>query len=1259
MHGTTQPRITEWHIAFVIIGLNCTQVGNHNQGPIFPQSRVMRSVAPNDPPPDYSERVKRVRDRRALTQVQLAELIGVSYATVNRWENGQSRPNNLSWRRILEIESSIAGDAIADDLPIANEGLSTPQKLDFSANPDTLWVLAEAHRLAYGHLFNPAFASETSLIDPLPHQRLAVYDHMLEQSPLRFLLADDAGAGKTIMTGLYVREMLARRLICRVLIVPPAGLVGNWEREMRTLFHMQFRVVSGPDGRLGNPFAGPESDLVIVSVDTLAGERMFNHIRGSMTDAYDLVVFDEAHKLSANRQPDFRVRKTDRYRLAEAIAGADADTERWALPWAAQHLLLLTATPHMGKDFPYYFLWRLLLPDALSTYDAFTRFPNESRQRHFIRRTKEELVHFDGSPLYPQRRCDTLSYELTKGPESEQELYDETTDYMRSHYNRAKILNRSAARLAMSVFQRRLASSTYALLRSFERRMAKLEGLIERIRDGRLSEEQLTRRQRRLDETDDVFETQTADEQSPTADDIEQEEEFEDRALGGTVGVSLAELEAERLKVEGLLSRARSLFAHGEESKFEKLREVLRDSEYADEKFIIFTEHRDTADFLVRRLEGLGFTGQIALIHGGMPYQERERQVEFFRRPASEEGANFLVATDAAGEGINLQFCWLMVNYDIPWNPARLEQRMGRIHRYGQNHDPVVVINLVAASTREGRVLKTLLDKLETIRRQLHSDKVFDVVGRMFEGISVKDYLEQALADDESDTAVARLEGTLTEGQVRAIQDRERILFGSGGDVSRELVRLNDEVDQEGYRRLLPGYVRRFIEKAAPLLDLRLEGDLETTFRLIPAQPRALDPLLPALEVYAEETRDRLTVRRPDHAGGSVWMHPGEPIFDGLSASILGRFGHDGLTGSVFVDPYSTEPYLFHIALVTVEQERDREEIGKSDSLSGAPDGTEPKVRLRESRLVGLRQTSDGPVGTCPVEHLLLLKGASNFAPGGEPLAAMARNLVIQAESFANDAVLGSLVQSHRQELLRTMAERVDFVARGFDYQAAELAAARSRFNERVRTGDQQAREELSRVKERQRSLAAIRTSRLDGIRAEPDGIRPGEVEFLVHALVVPSWNSAEMELYDAEVESIAVQVATAYEERFSAEVKDVSRPELARRAGLTDWPGFDLLSLRPQEAGGPTQELAIEVKGRGGYGNIELSDNEWAKACNLRDRYWLYVVFDCATPHPRLERVRDPFGKLLARSRESTAYTITPKAVLNVAEQQSQVVNW
>ena len=854
------------------------------------------------------------------------------------------------------------------------------------------------------------------------------------------------------------------------------------------------------------------------------------------------------------------------------------------------------------------------------------------------------MVHFDGSPLYPHRNCDTLSYDLSQGRDSEEELYEATTDYIRSYYNRARFLNRSAARLAMSVFQRRLASSTYALLRSFERRKHKLEDLIDAIRAGRLSEEQLARQQRHLDDLDDVFETQTADEDAVTGDEREQHEEFEDKALSGTVAVSLTELEAERLKVEALLDQARQLFNTGEESKFEKLREVLRDPQYLDEKLIIFTEHRDTADFLVRRLEGLGFTGRVALIHGGLPYQERERQVEFFRRPLSEGGASYLVATDAAGEGINLQFCWLMVNYDIPWNPARLEQRMGRIHRYGQEHDPVVIVNLVAGSTREGRVLRTLLDKLEAMRRQLQSDKVFDVVGRLFEGLSMKDYLEQAVTGD-ADSVAKQLQGDLTQEQVRALEDRERVLFGEGGDVRRRLAHLNDEAERENYSRLLPGYVRRFVEKAAPLLDLRIEGDLEAGFTLTPARPRATDALLPALEMYSEQARGRLTVYKPHSRENVVWLHPGEPVFDGISASILGRFGRDGLRGAVFIDPYATEAYLFHLALVCVEHDN-HARTGQAELLDDHGDGkTAP--RLLESRLVGLRQSRDGVVQECPVEHLLLLRGATGFAPSRVPLATLARGMVSEAARFTREEVLEPLVQAHRQQRLDALPARLDFINRGFDFQAAELAAARARLTGLARTADRQAKAELSRVKERQRSLTASRDRRLADLRAEADHIRAGEVEFLTHALVVPAQDDPEaVQRYDADVEAIAMRVACAYEESFDAEVQDVSRPELARRAGLPDWPGFDLLSLRPK-----AQRRSIEVKGRAGSGSVEMSDNEWAKACNLRTDYWLYVVYDCATPRPRLIRVCDPFAKLLVRSRASIAYTIAPSAVMEAAE--------
>ena len=856
--------------------------------------------------------------------------------------------------------------------------------------------------------------------------------------------------------------------------------------------------------------------------------------------------------------------------------------------------------------------------------------------------------HFDGSPLYPQRNCDTLSYDLSQGRESEQELYDESTDYIRYYYNRARLLNRSAARLAMSVFQRRLASSTYALMRSFERRKEKLEGLIDAIREGRLSEAQLARQQRRLDDVDDAFETRTADEDAVIEGEREQHEEFEAEALGGTVAVNLSDLESERRRVEALLAIARTRLESGEESKFEKLREVLRDPKYIDEKFIVFTEHRDTAGYLVRRLEGLGFTGQVALIHGGLPYQAREQQVEFFRRPANEGGASYLVATDAAGEGINLQFCWLMVNYDIPWNPARLEQRMGRIHRYGQKHDPVVIVNLVAGSTREGRVLSTLLDKLETMRKQLQSDKVFDVVGRLFEGLSIRDYLEQAVIEDDPNAVGERLGGTLTEGQIRALEEKERVLYGEGGDVRRRLAHLNDEAEQENYRRLLPGYVRRFVEKSSPLLDLRIEGNLEEVFTLAPARPGAVDSLLPALEGYSEKAQKRLTVYKPQNRENAVWMHPGEPVFDCVAAAILGRYQRDGLRGAVFVDPYATEAYLFHIASVSVER-YNRTDAGPLDLLEDTID-RERAPELIESRLIGLCQTRDGTVEESPVERLQLLRGAENFAPSRVPLARLARGMSADAAAYIGTSVIERLVQDHRQHRLDELPVRMELVDRGFGFKAAELAAARSRLTEIAREGDRAAQTELARVKERQRGLAASRARRLAELRAEAEQIREGEVTFLVHALVVPSQDPEEAARYDVDVEEIAVKVATAYEESFGAKVKDVSQPELARRVGLLDWPGFDLLSHR---AG--AEHRAIEVKGRAGTGGIEVRDNEWAKACTLRDRYWLYVVFDCASARPRLVRVRDPFGKLLARDRESSSYTISASAIVEAAQSQPE----
>jgi len=1197
---------------------------------------------PIDIPPDFSTRVKALRGLMQLTQMQLAERMGVSFATINRWENNQAKPTKLAWQKIAEFEAGFRGSDNQESTILHPHAFFD---LDFVGKPEAVSTVAEAHRLTFGHLFNPAFATEISLIDPLPHQRLAVYEQMLHQSPLRFLLADDAGAGKTIMAGLCIREMLSRRLIKRVLIIPPAGLVGNWERELRSLFRLNFRIVRGADSRHGNPFEGQNGDHVIVSVDTMAGERTFARLQEGI-EPYDLVVFDEAHKLSADREPDFRVRKTDRYRLAEALAGLAVDNDRWRLSWSAQHLLLLTATPHMGKDFPYYCLWRLLCPDALPTYEAFRQFPDQERAKYFIRRTKEEMVRYDGTPLYPERICDTLSYELGGAPEGEQELYDETTAYIRTYYNRARILNRSAARLAMGVFQRRLASSTFALLRSLERRLTKLDQIVDDIRSGKITEDDLLRQQKRLDRMDDAFESTTADEDSDPESGKEIHEEFEDNALGSTVAVNIAELGAEREEVQRLMGMARKIVESGNESKFEKLREVLREPTYSNEKFIIFTEHRDTATFLIRKLEGLGYVGKIAQIHGGMDYLAREEQVERFRKPMSDGGAQYLVATDAAGEGINLQFCWLMVNYDVPWNPARLEQRMGRIHRYGQKHDPVVIINLVAGKTREGRVLHTLLDKLELIRKQLHSDKVFDVVGRLFQGISISDYLARALTDEDADQVGQELLGVLTEDQVRALEEKERKIYGEGGDVQRLLPSLKDEVEQEHLLRLLPGYVRRFIERAAPLLDLEIRGDLEGFFQFEPRVPGAMDALFPALEMYPIAARTRLSVYRQTDEANAIWLHPGEQVFDAIAERICTRFDRDARRGGIFVDPTATSPYLFHMATISVE--RHVNEDTPAQLIPASSTDRSRKLPILEARLLGIRQFGDGRTEECAVEHLMLLEGARHVAPGSVPLAGLAQALRDQANVLVRKDLGERVVEKHRQKLLDSQSERIEFVTRGFDHQTSELAATRSRLTERARAGDSKAQGELEHVKTKQRELSAQRENRIAQIKREPEEIAVGEVAILASTLVVPSESEETRQRFDAEVEAIAMRIATAYEQSRGATVHDVSKPALARAQGLTDWPGFDLLAVAPGEKKRP-----IEVKGRAGVGEVEMKENEWAKACNLRDEYWLYVVYDCATANPRLLRVRDPFGALLVKTKAQTL--ISANAIQGAAESEQE----
>ena len=1184
---------------------------------------------PSNPPG-----VRQLRQRFGLTQAQFAERLHVTPLTVLRWESGQSTPRPLALAKLRELAHELAAQEAGERrtggntpsrqaLRNATRPQAAPLALDFAGNADAILAVAEAHRLAFGHQFNPAFATEISRIDPLPHQRIAVYEHMLRQDPLRFLLADDAGAGKTIMTGLAVREMLSRGRVARVLVVAPAGLVGNWERELRTLFRLRFRIVAGEDARAGNPFLGSAGgDLAIVSLDTLAGTRTFGRLASAETPPYDLAVFDEAHKLSAETA-NHRTTRTLRYQLAEALAGCSLPSSDYAgLAWHCRHLLLLTATPHMGKDSPYHHLWRLLDPRAFATGEACRRLPAEARARHFIRRTKEEMVDLAGKPLYRERICDTFKYELTP---REQALYDATTAYLVGTFGHA-LGNPGAAKLALGVFQRRLASSCWALLRSFERRSERIERAIADLQSGETTLPDLASEARRLARREDYFDAHGAEDELQEGEAREAHEDFEIEVLGAMVAATIEDLQAEMETLSDLRRLAEQVIEDGNEAKFVKLREVLEaDADAATpDKWLVFTEHRDTLDYLARRLEGLGYAGHIAQIHGGMDWREREDQVERFRQ---QGGARFCLATDAAGEGINLQFCARMANYDIPWNPARLEQRMGRIHRYGQARD-VVIVNLVAASTREGRVLALLLDKLDAIRSALSSGKVFDVIGRLFDNVSLKEAMRKALTDDGEREAKTAIDQSLTPARMTALQDAERRLHGASGDVAGRLGQLQGDLERERYLQLTPGYVRQFVAASAGLLGLAIRGNLDGVFALAPQEAGASDALLPALAEYDVAMRDQLCVYRPKQreAATCIWLHPGEPVFDALAQCVIERFASDALRGSLFIDPRAKAPYLCHLATVSLH-------------LAPAPGAPATTPQLLERRLVAVRQDEGGEPTMCPVEPLLLLHGAPEVPPGAVPLAARAVAMRAEAAGLLADFADGDLAEERRSALRGELPARQHRLAAGFDLRGAELAA------QRAALGKADAAEELAVVKAAQRDLRAEKADALAALASEPERVAAGDVRFTAHALALPLPEGDERR-YDERVEDIAVRIALAWERDRGATVQDVSKPELARHAGLSNWPGFDLLATHPNG-----EIRRIEVKGRAGRDAVQMENNEWTQACHLGGRYWLYVVFDCATATPQLQRVQDPFNRLFARSVGSAAFAIAASAIVEAAE--------
>jgi len=1141
--------------------------------------------------------IKKIRLGLGFSQVEFARALGVSFTTVNRWENGKAEPQNDRLERIQELamrkETQTAlGYELKDAVPTA---------LNFEGDPEVIKLVVDAHRLRNGHQFNKAFGLELSRVVPLPHQRVAVYEHMLPQNPLRFLLADDAGAGKTIMTGLYIREMLNRGRLRRVIICCPAGLTWNWQRELRIFFDLDFRILRGQDFQNGDPLTNDQG-LFIISVDTAATESIRERLANSQ---FDLAVFDEAHKLSwaDGRRLDS---KTKRYRLAETLA-------------KSTHLLLLTATPHMGKQFPYFALWRLLDANVFSTIDALGQMDQEKRRKFFIRRLKEEMVDYQSQPIYKPRLCQTVKFDLSP---QERAFYDESSDYLRWSFENNRSLNRNAAAMVVAVLQRRLASSTYAMVQSLKRRR-------KRIMDADAVEDQPSA-ERLLEQ----FDTTTADDSEPTETGAESQERIEEQALTLMQPQTEKQRDVELRRLDGIITQGEDILKAQCETKFLKLRELVDAAEFQHERLLIFTEHRDTLEHLQHRFEALGYTGQIAAIHGGMDVEERERQRIFFMPPAERlrqnlpnpdaPSARIMLATDAAGEGINLQFAWLMVNFDVPWNPARLEQRMGRLHRFGQRHDEVRIFNFIADKTREGDVLATLLAKLDEARRELCTDKVFDVVGQQLQELSIRDLLRQALFETAPYSAQKQLESLLATQRLRAAVEEQRKQASSFGDVAKRLGQLNSEIEVERFNQLLPAYVQNFAEKALPRLGFEIDGDLNQRARL--NRTSGSNWIEPLASHWRGGLPPYISVRRDGPAGSEAapiaFLRPGEPLFNAFCDETIRRFGNDARRGGFFLDPTAEQPY--YAALYVCQ-------LGER-SLRGG----DAKPRLLERRLMGLRWDSTGEFTGCAPNHLIALVGAPpSLAWKAGTLLQSPMDQVHRADAYARMQAETTFLQQARAAVRAESSVRLEDLQRGFDFSAGEMAERRVDFARRARDGDEQAASQLELVKREQSRIEQEKAEALLYEQRRGDLLDIITLERVANALVIPDQSPEALESYDKNIEAIAVRVAINYEvDKHKAKVFDVSSPHLAR--------GYDLESHRLNG-----EKIVIEVKGRAGRGQVQLTENEWPTAANVREKYWLYVVTDCAT-EPRLFRVQDPV-RLAFKTRQS--FTLNIGDIIKAAE--------
>jgi SNF2 family DNA or RNA helicase len=1134
----------------------------------------------------------------------------------------------------LELTYKTAAGKVANELLYRHdepriEIVERGRPWSFDGDGGLFRLVSEAHRIRLAHLFDPVLAVHTSVVDPLPHQITAVYQEMLPRQPLRFLLADDPGAGKTIMAGLLMKELIARGDLQRCLVVCPGSLAEQWQDELYRRFNLPFEILTNDKleaARTGNWFA--ETNLVIARLDKLSRNEDIQDKLAAPEGGWDLIVCDEAHKMSATYFGG-EVKYTKRYRLGQRLSAI------------TRHFLLMTATPHNGKEEDFQLFMALLDGDRFE--GRYRDGAHVSDASDLMRRmVKENLLKFDATPLFPERIAYTVPFKLS---DPEAQLYKAVTEYVREEFNRVEALandkRAGTVGFALTILQRRLASSPEAIYQSLRRRRERLES--------RLRELELLQRAGEVPATlraaTPLLDDEAVNDLEDAPDDelAEAEEQILDEA---TAARSIVELQAEIGTLTRLEAQALAVRNSNTDTKWRELASLLGEiftpaaiadrfaesrrpygsgpipppTPSAHQKLVLFTEHRDTLSYLERRITTLlGRESAVVVIHGGMGRQERMKAQESFRH---DPQVQVLLATDAAGEGINLQRAHLMVNYDLPWNPNRIEQRFGRIHRIGQT-EVCHLWNLVADETREGDVYLTLLAKLEEARAAL-GGQVFDVLGKMqFEGRPLRDLLIEAVRYGDQPEVRARLEqvvaGAFDADQIRELLD-ESALAHDAMDASR-VHRIREDMERAEARRLQPHYIESFFLEAFARLGGTLKQREPRRYELthVPAPLRNRDRLVglgePVLPRYERIAFDKPLVAPPGQPL-AAFVSPGHPLLAATIDLTLERHRDLLRRGAVLVDERDagTSPrVLFYL-------EHDIQDA----SLT----------RSGERRIISRRMLYVELDASATARHL-------QYAPylDYRPLLADEPNvdaILDRPECAWVDADLERAAQQHAvtevvpEHLAEVSGERLGRIAKTeaavrerltkeiayWDHRAEELKLAEQGGKVNARLNSDEARKRADALQSRlakrteelalERQISPLPPIALGGVLVVPAGLLAA-----MTGRVPPSRPIVDTQAAGARARAAVMQVERAL--GFEPTDREVDKV------------GYDIESRIP----GTGRLRFIEVKGRiADAQTITVTRNEILYSLNKPDDFILAIVTFHEDGGEQVHYVRRPFGR-------------------------------